>query len=123
MDCEGVRDNLLAYLDGEGRTLRSEFPDVTSYTQSFSITDNTVESFRDFAKARDVEVDGEQFLKDIEFIRTRLKAQIAQSLFNDEGWFRVMLPSDTQVKRALELLPQAEEMATVGFSPESGNKN
>ncbi len=102
-----------AYLDGDGRTLRTEYSDVASFADKFSIPDGMVESFTEFVKGKEIAIDEEQFKKDRGFIVTRLKAQIAQSLFNDAGWYRVMLPDDAQVGRALELLPEAEKMAEV----------
>ncbi len=99
------------YLDGEGRSLRSEYRELGSYTDGFRVTDAMMQSFRDFVKGKQIEIDEKQFATDETYIRTRLKAQIGQSLFNDPGWFRSMLPTDTQVKKALELLPEAEKMA------------
>ncbi len=102
-----------AYLDGDGRSLRADFPDLDSFTDRFHIDDAIVKSFVDFVKSKEIAVDGDEFSTDEPYIRTRLKAQIGQSLFNDPGWFRTMLPSDNQVGKALELLPEAEKMAQV----------
>ncbi len=100
-----------AYLDGDGRSLRTDYADLASYADGFRISDAMVGAFREFVKGKEIAIDEEQFRKDRGFIVTRLKAQIGQSLFNDEGWYRVMLPDDAQVGKALELLPEAEKMA------------
>jgi len=99
------------YLDGEGRSLRTEYGDVGAFTEKFRVSDAMMASFRDFVKGKEIAIDEKQFATDETYIRTRLKAQIGQSLFNDPGWYRTMLPTDTQVKKALELLPEAEKMA------------
>ncbi len=107
-----------AYLDGDGRSLRAEYADAAAYSNGFRVTDGLVSAYRAFVKSKEIEVDEAQFTTDRGYIATRLKAQIGQSLFNDPGWYRVMLPDDAQVRRALELLPEAEKMAQ---APPSGD--
>ena len=101
------------YLDGEGRPLRTDFPDVDSYTEKFRAGNALMDSFRKFVKAKEITTDEKQFKADEDYIRTRLKAEIGQSLFNDPGWYRTILPTDNQVGKALELLPEAEKMAQI----------
>jgi carboxyl-terminal processing protease len=107
-----------AYLDGDGRSLRTDYPDVASYANTFKVSDRMVDEFREFVKGKEIKIDEDQFRKDRGYIVTRLKAQIGQSLFNDPGWYRVMLPDDAQVETALKLLPEAEKMAQA--TPASG---
>ena len=102
----------LSYLDGEGRPLRSQYPDVPSFASGFTVPDRMIESFRAFVKGKEIAVDEKDFATDRAYVATRLKAQVAASLFNDPGWYRVMLPDDAQVGKALEILPEAEKMAT-----------
>jgi carboxyl-terminal processing protease len=99
------------YLDGDGRSLRADFPDVGSFTEKFRVDGRVMDAFREFVGNKEISIDEKQFKTDQPYIRTRLKAQIGQSLFNDPGWYRTMLPTDTQVGKALELLPEAERMA------------
>jgi carboxyl-terminal processing protease len=100
-----------AWLDGEGRTLRSEYTDAASYANSFEVPGKMVDAFREFVRGKEIAVDEGQFRTDRGYILMRLKAQVGLSLFNDPGWYRVMLPGDAQVGKALELLPEAEKMA------------
>ncbi|HLF14478.1 MAG TPA: S41 family peptidase [Bacteroidota bacterium] len=111
----------LAYLDGEGRSVRTDYRDAASYADRFTVTGKMVESFTDFVKGKEIKIDEEQFRKDRSFIVTMVKAEIGQSLFNDPGRYRVMLPNDAQVGKALELLPEAEKMAQLG-APIPGKK-
>jgi carboxyl-terminal processing protease len=104
----------LSYLDGDGRSLRTEQTDPAAFAKSFSVSDGMVDAFRAFVKGKEITVDEKDFATDRGYIDTRLKAQVALSLFNDPGWYRVMLPDDAQVGRALELFPEAEKMALAG---------
>jgi hypothetical protein len=45
------------------------------------------------------------------YIRTRIKAQIARSLYANEGWYSVMRAEDNQFQKALTLFPEAEKIA------------
>lgn len=99
-----------AYLDGDGRALRTRFADAEAYAKEFSVPDDMVGAFREFVKSKEIPIDEADFRTDRPYIVTRLKAQTGLSLFNDPGWYRVMLPDDAQVGKALELLPEAEKM-------------
>jgi carboxyl-terminal processing protease len=101
----------LAYLDGEGRSLRTAYTDVAAFSKGFSIPEAMVDSFKSFVRGKEIAIDEKDFTTDRGYIVTRLKAQVALSLFNDPGWYRVMLPDDAQVSKALELFPEAEKMA------------
>ena len=78
-----------AYLDGDGGSLRTEYADAASYATGFRVTDGLVAAYHAFVKSKEISVDEAQFRTDRGYIATRLKAQIALSLFNDPGWYRV----------------------------------
>ena len=53
----------------------------------------------------------EEFEKDKEFIRMRLKAFIARNFWGNEGWYPIVLSEDNQLQKAIDVLPEAAKIA------------
>mgnify|MGYP005835631215 CR=1 FL=1 len=102
---------ILSYLDRNGRTISSKYPTFSKFKDQFKVDDNLIQSFIDYAKKQGVEFNREEFKKDEDYIRARLKAQIARNYWRNEGWFPILLEIDPQFKKALDLLPEAERFA------------
>lgn len=101
----------LSYLDKNGKEIQDKFKDIKSFKNNFIVNDEIVKSFINYAKSNDVEFNEQDFKKDEEYIRARLKAQIARNYWRNEGWFPILLDVDPQFKKALSLLPEAEKFA------------
>ncbi|HAL55150.1 MAG TPA: hypothetical protein DCP63_01405 [Bacteroidetes bacterium] len=104
----------ISYLDGAGAQIRSRYSkEFKLFEQSFSISDEVISDFRSFAQKNQVKIDEKDFLKDLAYLKVRLKATIARSFWGNEGWFPLLLTTDTQFQKALSLLPEAEKIARV----------
>jgi carboxyl-terminal processing protease len=53
----------------------------------------------------------EEFKTDRDYIKTRLKAQLARNYWKNEGWYSVMLTTDNQIEKAMELFYEAKQIA------------
>ncbi len=101
-----------AYLDGEGRKIRSEFTtDRKSFIRSYAVTDMILDNFQTFTKTKGVSVEEKEFQQDVAYIKARLKAEIARALWGNDGWYPVMLEVDPQFQKAVGLLPEAVKIA------------
>ena len=101
-----------SYLDANAQTLRSTYgEDVQRFVKSYAITDDMLQGFRSFVKAKGVTVEEKDLQKDIFFLKARLKAEIARSVWGTTGWYRVMLEVDPQFQKAMTLLPEAVKFA------------
>lgn len=93
----------------------AEHPDIT---MDLAITDEIVNDFvRDAASneiATQEEIEGafEQDPKNREFIERALKTEIVAAKFGYDASYPYRLMGDEQVEKALELFPQAEELAS-----------
>jgi carboxyl-terminal processing protease len=104
---------ITAYLDKEGNTLRSRYEKdgVRAFVRDFQVSDAMMKDFVDFGKAQGVTFDQEQYDADKDWLRASVKAQIARTLFGNEGQFRVLLEVDPQFQKALTLFPEARKIA------------
>jgi carboxyl-terminal processing protease len=78
------------------------------------ITDAILEDFREFLRSRKVEFSDDDFRNNVEFVKRRIKEQVYTSSFGLQEGYRVAVSGDSQVMKALELLPDAKQLMTTG---------
>jgi carboxyl-terminal processing protease len=78
------------------------------------ITDAILEDFQQFLKDRHIEFTQEEFQNNVDFIKRRIKQEVFTSSFGLQEGFRVAIQGDTQVLKALELMPEAKSLMTSG---------
>jgi carboxyl-terminal processing protease len=76
------------------------------------VTDKVIEAFRDFVK-RDPEagLSPAQVEREIEYARTRIRENLVNAAFGGDAATRLLLDSDPQLLRSLELFPEAKALA------------
>jgi carboxyl-terminal processing protease len=78
----------------------------------YLITDKVLEAFRNFLrKDQTLGVQPAQVDEDLDFTRLRIRDEIATAAYSTDAGSRVLLESDPQVLRAIELLPDAKRLA------------
>ena len=88
--------------------------DAASAIAKLEITDALLEDFKAFLRSRKVEFTGQDINDNIDFIKRRIKQEIFISSFGLQEGFRVAVQGDTQVQKALELMPEAKTLMTTG---------
>ncbi|PYV13212.1 MAG: S41 family peptidase [Acidobacteria bacterium] len=78
------------------------------------ITDAILEDFKEFLRSRKVEFTDVDIQTNVEFIKRRIKQEVYTSSFGLQEGFKVGVSGDTQVMKALELLPEARQLMTTG---------
>lgn len=74
------------------------------------VSEETLVRFRDFLRSKQVKLTDESFNENRELITSGLKEKLFLTLFGEEESFKVALETDLQVLRAIELIPQAENL-------------
>ncbi len=102
-----------SYLDKAGAKLRSQYEksDAGLFASEFKVSDSMMNDFIEFGKARGVEFKQEEYDADKQWLRASIEAQIARTLYGNEGSFRVLLDVDPQFQKALTLFPEAKKIA------------
>jgi carboxyl-terminal processing protease len=81
---------------------------------TLDITDSILEDFKKFLHELNVDFTDEDFQKNVDFIKRRIKQEVFTSLFGLQEGFRVAIQGDTQVLKALEMMPEAKLLMTSG---------
>ncbi len=78
----------------------------------FAVTDRVVEAFRNFVRTRpENQLQPAQLDEELEFAKLRLRLEVITAAFSNDAGVRVLLESDAQVLRAVEVLPDAKRLA------------
>ena len=100
------------YMEGPGFALRAKYSkNYEEYKSNYTISNELMSDFKKFIESKKIKVDEQEYSKDIEYLKARLKAQIAQMIFGLEGYIGVMVGVDNQIQKALTLFPEAEKIA------------
>jgi carboxyl-terminal processing protease len=80
----------------------------------FIVSDKLFDAFRSFA-ASDKEngLSAQNVAAESEYARTRLREEIATANYSNEAGVQVLLETDTQVLKAIEVMPRAPNMASM----------
>jgi carboxyl-terminal processing protease len=103
----------LEYYDKNKNTIKSSYPNLEDFINNFTITDDKLNNFTGFVSKKGVKFSRSDFNKDKEYVRTRLKAQIARDIWKNTGWFKVMDSIDNQLKKAETLFNEAKDLANL----------
>ncbi len=100
------------YLDSQGQRIHATYgKDLLSFKTSFQVSDEMMAEFRSFVAKRNITVEEKDYQKDFSLLKTRLKAEIAKRLWNNEGFAKIMLDNDAQFQKAVAMFPEAEKIA------------
>jgi len=80
------------------------------------ITDSILEDFKQFLRNKNIEFADEDIQANVDFIKRRIKQEVYTSSFGLQEGYKVAVQGDTQVMKALDLLPEAERLMLAGRS-------
>jgi len=93
------------YLDLNGEKISRLYRnDFNKFKNKFSISNVEIKSFIKFAERNNVPHNYTEFIIDQDYIKARLKAQIARNYWNNNGWYTILLELDEQFLKARDLL-------------------
>ena len=77
----------------------------------YPLTDRLLEAFRNYVRKEQPHLQIPQIDTDLDFVKLRLRYEMVTSAFGGDAGQRVLLDSDPQVLRAINVLPDAKRLA------------
>lgn len=99
----GLRSFVFEYLDKHRRKL-SYINDYQGFISRFSVDSKMMEELVIFAKSEGISFERAAKIELNEDMRTEIKAQFARQLFGEEAYYQVLLQTDHDAVKALEIL-------------------
>jgi len=88
------------------------------------ISDAILDDFKKFLRSRNIEFTDEDIKTNEDFIKRRIKQEVYTSSFGLQEGFKIAVQGDTQVLKALDVMPAAKElMANSRTAPAPDRKN
>jgi hypothetical protein len=81
--------------------------------REFEVTDKLMDDFKELAKTKGVEWDDESYKTDEKYLKLSIKSNIARSIWGNNESIATFLPMIKQVTKAMELFPEATEIANL----------
>lgn len=116
---QGVENEfLMDYMDRNRARLAEQYPTFDSFVEGFAITDEDMNTVASLAESKGVERDEAGFRRSYALLRDRITAMIAQRLYTQTEFYRVMNPRHNQYFiKAMEILNNWDEMGEKTLSP------
>lgn len=103
---------VLNYLDQHKKALKEKYGnDLKKFVENFSFNNSQLNDFVNYAKSKGVKFSQKEYDKDKNYIAARLKAQVARTFWNNDGWYDVILGQDNQFQKALTLFSEEKDLA------------
>ena len=88
--------------------------DFDAFLNDFEISREMLDDLVKLAEEKDIPFEEENFNKDIYYLKSILKSELSQNLFNGRlYYYQVRIRNDRQVQEAIKLFPQAREIAAL----------
>lgn len=94
---------------------------LTRFQNEFRVTPEILKAYQKFCVAHKIEVDEKAFQKDVQYISTRIKAEIARHFWERNGYYYVLLHNDNQFIEALKHFPDARKISRISILRASKN--
>ncbi len=92
-------------------------PDLSNnfieFYKKFHIEDNILSQFKKYIADKEIEMNEEDFIKDIDFIKLLIKSELARNIWDSKSYYQIRMSGDYQVREALKLFPQAAKIARI----------
>ncbi len=83
----------------------------------FEVTDEILDDFKEALRSRKIEFTDADISDNVDFIKRRIKQEVFNSNLGLQEGFRVAVQGDTQVLKALEVMPEARALMATGRLP------
>ena len=80
-------------------------------TSDYPVTDRLLEAFRNYVRKEQPRLQVAQIDSDLDFVKLRLREEIVTAAFGADAGQRILLESDPQALRAINVLPDAKRLA------------
>lgn len=95
---------VIAYMDQNRATLKSQYPDFAKFKEGFQVTDVMVDSLISMATKEGVAKKNDEVDKSRNDIKLIIKALLARDLWNYSEYFEIINPSRDEYMKAIEVL-------------------
>lgn len=99
------------YMAANKNNIEGTYKSAMDFRDGFQVTEKMLDDLKNMAAEKGVAYNDEQFNRDIDFIKTSIKFQIARDLWGNNGSYLVWVNNDEQFQKAITLFDDAIKLA------------
>ena len=92
------------------QSIKNDFTSFENFNTSWVLSDELYEEFLSFLISEKIEFDRSAITEDRNFLKTRIKAQIAAVLWGRDEYYQITLPTDNQVVTAINSFKETVQL-------------
>ena len=92
------------------QTIKNDFGSFENFNTSWILSDELFEKFLSFLVSEKIEFVRSAIADDSNYIKTRIKAQIAATLWGRDEYYKIILPTDNQVGAAINSFKETVDL-------------
>lgn len=92
------------------QSIKNDFVSFEEFNESWFLSDEMYVVFLSFLISQNIEFDRSAIAKDSKYLKRRIKAQIAASLWGRDEYYKIILPTDNQVVVAIKSFKETVEL-------------
>jgi carboxyl-terminal processing protease len=97
-------DFTMDYLENNRKMLKQKFPDLKAFRNTFSVDENLMREFIEYADKKGVAEDTTGLERSGNEIKYIVSGLIARNLFDVSAYFEVISPVDHELQKAIEVM-------------------
>lgn len=99
------------YMSANRKNIESRFKTAQDFREGFTVDENMLSDLKDMAAEKNVKFNQDEYNKDLDFIKTSIKSQIARDLWGNNGTYIVWVENDDQFLKAVTLFDESIKLA------------
>ena len=101
------------YMTANRKNIESSYNSPIAFRDGFSVDENMLSELKSMASEKGVTFNEDEYLKDLDFIKTSIKFQIARDIWGNSGSYLVWVNNDEQFLKAVTLFDEAIKLANL----------
>lgn len=99
------------YMSSNRKNIEASYKTPNDFRDRFDVDENMLSELKSLADEKGVAFNNDEYYKDLEYIKTSIKFQIARDLWGNSGSYAVYVKSDDQFLKAITLFEDAIKLA------------
>ncbi len=99
------------YMANNRSSIESQYKNPNEFRDGFFVDESVLTDLKNSASEKGVALNQEEYEKDLDFIKTSIKFQIARDIWGNDGGYAVFVNNDEQFLRAISLFDDAIKLA------------
>ena len=92
------------------QSIKNDFVSFEQFNKSWFLSDDMYKGFLSFLISQNIEFDRSAINEDRKYLKTRIKAQVAATLWRRDEYYKITLPTDNQVVTAINSFKETVEL-------------